>query len=186
MSEVEIVVTIDDWDGMVSGLVGDGRLQREVEGKDRGWLEMVGLCLLKDPKRRIRSDILLKSPWLGEHCRGDLDTSVLNVRSFLGSSLGPQDDENLSSTMVDSMVRSSGGVPREYKDMYRSFKRGEGKEGWGEGKEEEEEEEGKEERKQEGKWGEDSMGMDVSVDNLSSAIRMSMSIGGDSGDYSRR
>ncbi|GMI43246.1 hypothetical protein TrCOL_g2628 [Triparma columacea] len=171
MSEVEIVVTVEDWEGGLGNLMGEedgGWGRREVEGKEKGWQEIIGLCLLKDPKRRIRSDILVKSPWLKEHCDGDLDTSIVNVRSFLGSELGPQDDDNLSETMVDSMVRSSVGLPREYEKVGRSWTGDEGKEGGWDG--------GKEEGKGEGKWGED-MEMSTSVNELND-MTMTMSMGG--------
>ncbi|GMI12522.1 hypothetical protein TrRE_jg10823 [Triparma retinervis] len=167
MSEVEIVMTIDEWDGRIENIIegeDGGARGGFLKGKERGWQEIIGLCLLKDPKRRIRSDILVKSPWLKEHCGGDLDTSIVNVRTFLGSELGPQDDENLSESMVGSMVRTGGGVPREYEDMCRSLRGDEGKE------------EGKGEGKEEGKWGEEYEGMDTSVNELSD-MAMTMSMG---------
>jgi serine/threonine protein kinase len=56
MGTVEIVMTIDEWDGRVSNLMG--RME------EPGLEELVGLCLAKEEVRRPNAEVLKSTPIL--------------------------------------------------------------------------------------------------------------------------
>jgi len=101
MGTVEIVMTIDEWDGRVSNLMG--RME------EPGLEELVGLCLAKEEKRRLPAELLLESPWLKERVEGVEQASGI-VRRYLMTKTLVEDEEekDMDESMAESLASLAG------------------------------------------------------------------------------
>lgn len=101
MGTVEIVMTIDEWDGRVSSLMG--RME------EPGLEELVGLSLAKEDKRRLPAELLLESPWLKERI-STLEEATGIVRRYLMTKTLVEDEEekDCDESMTESLASLAG------------------------------------------------------------------------------
>jgi serine/threonine protein kinase len=118
MSLVELVMTIEDWDGK--------DIDQLVETDTRnlmkpGMKQMISMCLFKDMKKRIPSAQLICSPYLKECGVETVDKSVAVLQGFFEEVYGIKDEEEVSAAMVKSMCESNT-LPERYEYLAKGLK----------------------------------------------------------------
>jgi len=118
MSVVEVVITIDEWDGSDLDALCELDLSEALSG---GLREMITMCLLKDMKKRMKSSLLIKAPHLKACGTETLEKSVAVMQKFLEAVFGEKDESDVSTAMIASM-EETGTLPDRYRDLADSWR----------------------------------------------------------------